>query len=178
MTTRRLVLKLAGAAFASAVLPLRAATLSEAARKALEHSHLVYLTPLKRDGSESRCHAEVWFVFDGHDVFVVTAAKAWRRRAIANGLNRARLWVGEFGNWQRANGKYRQAPELLAVATTVDDKAEQARVLDLYGDKYRLEWIVWGPRFKNGLADGSRVMLRYSPTSGAASTGPTATSVN
>lgn len=172
MATRRLVLELTGAVLASAALPLRAAAPIPAANKALEHSDLVYITPLKRDGSESRCHAEVWFVFDGHDVFVVTAAKAWRSRAIANGLNHARLWVGEYGNWQRANGKFRQAPELLAVAATVDDKAEQGRVLDLYGDKYRLEWMVWGPRFKDGLADGSRVMLRYSPLSGAASAPP------
>jgi hypothetical protein len=165
MNTRRHVLQLTGAVLACAALPLRAAAPLPAARKALEDSDLVYITPLKRDGGESRCHAEVWFVFDGHDVFVVTAAKAWRRRAIAEGLNRARLWVGDYGNWQRSNGKFRQAPELLAVAATVDDKAEQARVLDLYGDKYRLEWIVWGRRFKNGLADGSRVMLRYSPIS-------------
>jgi hypothetical protein len=93
----------------------------------------------------------------------VSATGAWRCRAIAGGLTRARLWVGEYGNWQKSDGKYRQAPQLTAVGTRVDDNSEQARVLDLFGDKYRLEWVVWGPRFKNGLADGSRVMLRYSP---------------
>jgi len=163
VTTRRGLLQLAGSALATAALPLRGATPSQAAQQALAESDLVYITPLKRDGTESRCHAEVWFAYDGHDLFVVTASTAWRSRAIAQGLPQARLWVGEYGNWQKADGKYRQGPELLALGTTVDDAAEQTRVLELLGDKYRLEWIVWGPRFKNGLADGSRVMLRYAP---------------
>jgi hypothetical protein len=165
MTTRRSLLQLAGAVLASAVVPARAAAAASAARQALHDSDLVYITPLKRDGGESRCHAEVWFAYDGHDLFVVTSSTAWRSRAIAQGLNRARLWVGDFGNWQKSDGKYRQAPELMAVGAGVDDATEQTRVLELFGDKYRLEWIVWGPRFKNGLADGSRVMLRYAPVS-------------
>jgi hypothetical protein len=164
VTTRRGILRLAGTALATAALPVRAAALSAATVQALQDSDLVYITPLKRDGSESRCHAEVWFAYDGHDLFVVTASTAWRRRAIAEGLKQARLWVGEYGNWQKSDGKYRQAPELTAVGANVEDTAEQTRVLELMGKKYHLEWIVWGPRFKNGLADGSRVMLRYSPT--------------
>jgi hypothetical protein len=163
VTTRRCLLQLAGSALAASALPLRGAALSDAARQALADSDLVYITPLKRNGAESHCHAEVWFAYDGHDLFVVTASTAWRSRAIAEGLPQARLWVGDYGNWQKADGRYRQAPELTAVGAGVADTAEQSRVLALFGDKYRLEWIVWGPRFKNGLADGSRVMLRYSP---------------
>ena len=165
VATRRVLLQLAGSALAVAALPVRGAAVSEAARQALVESELVYITPLKRDGAESRCHAEVWFAYDGKDVFVVTASTAWRSRAIAQGLDRARLWVGEYGNWQKADGKYRQAPELVAFGSAVTDAGEQQRVLELLGDKYRLEWIVWGPRFKNGLADASRTMLRYSPVS-------------
>jgi hypothetical protein len=43
----------------------------------------------------------------------------------------------------------------------VKDADSQTSVLDAMGDKYPLEWVIWGPRFRNGLADGSRVMLRY-----------------
>ena len=42
---------------------------------------VVYLTPLRSDGSESRCHAEIWFVADGDDVFVCTPGDSWRAQA-------------------------------------------------------------------------------------------------
>jgi len=50
-----------------------------------------------------------------------------------------------------------------AEATVVIDKSVEEKALQLLGDKYSMEWIVWGPRFRKGLADGSRVMLRYRP---------------
>lgn len=164
MFTRRRLLAYSGAVCAFGAAQLRAAPLSQEALTALAGSDVVYITPLKHDASESRCHAEVWFVFDGTNVFVVTSSKAWRARAIQRGLNRARMWVGEFGNWEHANDAFRKAPELVATGTLVTDADAQKRVLDRYGDKYRLDWIVWGPRFRNGIADGSRVMLQYAPT--------------
>ncbi len=145
-------------------LSLRAATsVSDAAQKALEQSQTIYITPLKKAGGESKCHAEVWFAYDGNDIYVVTSSKAWRARAISLGFTQARMWVGEFGVWQRATEKFRKAPELTATAALVRDAAKQAQVLDRFGEKYSAEWSNWGPRFRNGLQDGSRVMLRYSP---------------
>ena len=55
-------------------------------------------------------------------------------------------------------------PALEARAAFVPGAPEQNMVLDAMGEKYHSEWFRWGPRFRNGLADGSRVMLRYSPT--------------
>ena len=171
MITRRTVLQLAGAALVIGPVPLRAATavISDPARKALRESDRVYITPLKKGGAESTCHAEVWFAFDGASAFVVTSSKAWRARAVTLGLNQARLWVGEYGEWKDAKEAYRKAPELLATATLVEDPQTQTRALDLFGQKYHLEWLVWGPRFRNGLKDGSRVMLQYTPTGGVLS---------
>ena len=37
------------------------------------------------------------------------------------------------------------------------------RALEAFGAKYADEWGSWGPRFRDGLADGSRVLLRYRP---------------
>jgi hypothetical protein len=171
MITRRTILQLAGAALAVGSAPLRAATavIATPAQAALGKSDLVYITPLKNGGAESTCHAEVWFAFDGASVFVVTSSKAWRARAIASGLNQARLWVGEYGEWKGAKDAYREAPELLTTAVLIDDLPTQSRALEIFGEKYRLEWLVWGPRFRNGLKDGSRVMLQYTPTGGALS---------
>jgi hypothetical protein len=164
MITRRTLLGYSGAVLAIGATPLRAAVLSDAALQALAKSDVVYITPLKQDASESRCHAEVWFVFDGTDLFVVTSSKAWRAKAIQRGWNRARMWVGEFGNWQNAKEAYRKAPELLATGVLISDSSQQKQVLERFGDKYHLEWLLWGPKFRNGIADGSRVMLQYAPT--------------
>ena len=134
-------------------------------KSAMRDSSLIYLTPIKSDGQESKCQAEVWFAHDGVDMYVCTGVKTWRARAASKGLNRARVWVGELGEWKGTNGKYKTLPQLDAEATVVIDKSAEEKALELLGDKYSLEWIVWGPRFRKGLADGSRVMLRYRPLS-------------
>jgi len=162
MISRRTILKLAGAALAMSAAPLRAA-LTDPAKQALGKSDTIYITPLKKGGTESTCHAEVWFVFESGSIYVVTSSKAWRARAISSGLTQARMWVGEFGVWKDSKEAYRKAPEILASGELVADAATQAQVLETFGSKYHLEWVVWGPRFRNGLKDGSRVMLRYTP---------------
>lgn len=163
MINRRNVMAAAGAALAAAALPRARAEIAATTRSVLDESELVYLTPLKRDGGESRCHGEVWFEFDGADIWVVTASDAWRANAVRAGLNRARVWVGEFGVWTDAADEFRAAPMLNTQATLITDPQVHARVLDRMGDKYTLEWIVWGSRFRKGLEDGSRVLLRYRP---------------
>ncbi|HEY6597988.1 MAG TPA: hypothetical protein VIZ30_01690 [Pseudomonadales bacterium] len=165
MITRRVLLKWSGAAFFAGVgSRLAASSATDGAKAALEESDLVYLTPLKRDASESTCHAEIWFVFDGADVYVVTSSTAWRAQAVSRGLTQARLWVGEFGNWKDAKDAYRRAPEFMASAAIVNDAQVHATVLERFGKKYSVEWLYYGPKFRDGLQDGSRVMLRYTPT--------------
>ena len=128
----------------------------------LETSQLVYLTPIKGNGEESRCKAEIWFSHHDGDVFVVTPPEAWRAEAVRKGLTRARLWVGEFGVWTESDGAFRDAPEFLATAAIETDTQVQARVLSTMGEKYaQTGWGRWGQRFKDGLVEGSRVMIRY-----------------
>ena len=133
------------------------------AKKAMAKSPLVYLTPMRSDGKESACHAEVWFAHRGDDVYVVTSSSAWRAQAIDKGLDRARIWVGDYGPW-RGNSKFKSAPNYMAKAGVVakGDSAIES-VLSLMGEKYASEWGKWGPRFRSALGDGSRVMLRYRP---------------
>jgi hypothetical protein len=137
--------------------------LPQAARDALAASPLVYVSPLKKDGGESTCHGEVWFVQDGKDVVLVTAVDRWKARSVRGGLDRARLWVGDFGVWTRADGKYKAAPTFVAKVSFDADPAARSRVLEAFGKKYPAEWDKWSPRFRDGLADGSRVLLRYVP---------------
>jgi hypothetical protein len=138
---------------------------SKAAQAAIETSKLIYITPVKSDGKESACHAEVWFYADGADLLVVTKQELWRSQAIQRGLDRARIWVGDHGVWKSSDGAFRNAPSFLAQAEHISSDAQAVgRTLKAMGAKYADEgWSTYGPRFKKGLADGSRVLLRYRP---------------
>jgi hypothetical protein len=138
---------------------------SKAAQAAIETSKLIYITPVKSDGKESACHAEVWFYADGADLLVVTKQALWRSQAIQRGLDRARIWVGDHGVWKSSDGAFRNAPSFLAQAEHISGDAQAVgRTLKAMGAKYADEgWSTYGPRFKKGLADGSRVLLRYRP---------------
>jgi hypothetical protein len=161
ITRRELLVASAAAALLPRAAFAGASALSEAARAALGTSPLVYVSTLKRDGSESRCHAEVWFVRDGDSALVVTGAQAWRAAAIGKGLTRARLWVGDHGVWSPDQKSYQALPSFLAEASLEKSAAQHDHALALFGSKYTKEWGSWGPRFKDGLADGSRVLIRY-----------------
>ena len=138
--------------------------LPDAARAALGKSPLIYLSPLKTDGAESACHGEVWFVQDGADLLVVTASDRWKARAVRRGLDRARIWVGDFGRWKRSRGRYKAGPTFLAKGRFDADTSVAERALASFGAKYPDEWEKWEPRFRKGLADGSRVLIRYRPS--------------
>jgi hypothetical protein len=167
--SRRGFLEAAVVVSGALLLPARSAfsdtgfALSADAKKAMAKSPLVYLTPMRSDGKESACHAEVWFAHRGDDVYVVTSSSAWRAQAIDKGLDRARIWVGDYGPW-RGDSKFKSAPNYMAKAGVVakGDSAIES-VLSLMGEKYASEWGKWGPRFRSALGDGSRVMLRYRP---------------
>ena len=160
MTTRRTFV--VGAALASAWPILHRVAWADDAATGLTTSKLIYLTPLKSDGAESRCKAEIWFAYHDGACFVVTPPDAWRAQAVTQGLTKARIWVGEFGIWTDADDAFRQAPELMATASIETDAGVQAAVLEAMGGKYGDDgWRRWGPRFREGLSDGSRVMIRY-----------------
>jgi hypothetical protein len=164
--TRRAFLEAGLIASAGLGLPLRAFAWEqpEALAQAISESPLVYVSPLRSNGDESRCHAEVWFVADEGSLWVVTDSKRWRAAAIGLGLRTARLWVGDFGLWKKSKGRYRQAPGCVALARIDSDPAAHDNALQLFGKKYASAWESWGPRFKNGLASGERVLIRYAPT--------------
>ena len=156
MISRRALLKTTAAV---ALLPLAARAVDQEAE-----SRLVYITPIQSSGAESSCQSEVWFANHAGAMYVVTSAEAWRAEAVRRGLTSARIWVGDVGPVGRSGGKYRDLPKVEASASLETDAGVQAEVLAAMGGKYNDEWGTWGPRFKNGLADGSRVMLKYVPT--------------
>ena len=128
---------------------------------ALDKSQLIYLTPVVSGGRESACHGEVWFVQHQKEIFVITPADTWRAEAVRRGFKRAKIWIGEFGVWKRAEDRYRSAPYLEIEGRIETDAAVHSELLPKFGRKYANGWDSWGPRFRDGLANGARVMLRY-----------------
>ena len=153
---RRDLIKMGVAALATAAVPIRAA---DPARVALTESNLVYLSPVKADGTLSSCQAEVWYVMLGPDVYVCTSSGSWRARAPGNGASQTKIWVGDLGVWRSAN--YQSLPSVMANASVESDASRIEAALQVFGNKYASEWGRWGPRFRSGLKDGSRTMLRY-----------------
>jgi hypothetical protein len=168
--SRRTFLRAGSAAAAALLLPGgrlaadEAFALPDATRAALGKSPLIYLSPLKSDGTESSCHGEVWFAQDGSDLLVVTASDRWKALAVRRGLDRARVWVGDFGRWKWSLGRYKTGPTFLVKGRFDADSSVAERALGAFGAKYPDEWDKWEPRFREGLADGSRVLIRYRPT--------------
>ena len=157
---RREVLRGAGLLLGAVLLPrLRARGvepygLPEDVRAKLEESALVTISPLHRDGRESHCHGEVWFLFDGGDVLISTERTTWKARALASDRDGARIWVGKLD---------RGGSTFLARARAERDRAAFERLLEAFGRKYPEGWQKWEPRFKQGYEDGSRILIRYEP---------------
>ena len=145
-----------------------APALSESTRTALAQSKYVYVSPIKTDGEESRCHGEVWYGWFEGSVFMSCAPDSWKARAIAKGLGRARVWVGDYGRWKKVLGEnpdFLNGPRFEAAAGVSEDTDQVARLLAELARKYPKEFPGWKDRMETGHRDGSRLLLRYTPVS-------------
>jgi len=138
--------------------------LSPAVVAQLKKNSLVYISPLKSNGEESRCHGEVWYFVDGDAVVIGASSTGWKVKAVQSGLGEARLWVGDFGMGSSVGDKYKAGAHFRARVEAVKDDALFGRLLTAYGERYPGEWGKWKPRFEKGYADGTRVLLRYTPS--------------
>ncbi len=148
-----------------------ALTLPKATRELLTSSPYVYISPLKMDGEESRCHGEVWYAWIDGAVVVTVASDRWKARALKRGLHGARIWVGDHGRWKGVvanNEAFRAAPSFGAQAEIVTDEQVLEQLLAAYDQKYPKEIGRWRDRMRSGYHDGSRVLIRYVPRNASA----------
>ena len=134
--------------------------------RALEESGFVYVSPLRADGGESRCHGEVWYGWLDGAVVIATRTGTWKARALSRGLDRARIWVGDHGRVKGEPGPdapFRKAPSFEAEAEISRDPALLDRLLALYERKYPKEIGRWRDRMRREFEAGERVLIRYRP---------------
>lgn len=136
--------------------------------EALEKIEFAYVNPRLADGSASTCHGEVWFAWLDGTVVTTTSSGSWKARALARGLDRARLWFGSYGRWKGRvgggrNEAFRRGPNFAARVTRERDPAVLDRVLAVYERKYPAEIGRWRERMRREVASGERVILRYRP---------------
>jgi len=132
---------------------------------ALEQSEFAYVSPLRSDGSASTCHGEVWYAWLDDTIVTTTSRESWKARAVARGLDRARIWIGSYGRWKRIAGgrneAFRRGPNFVAHASVEPDAAVLDPLLEVYGRKYPGEIGRWRERMRREVASGERVILRY-----------------
>lgn len=128
-----------------------AASLSETQLKQLAESKYVYVSSQRKDGSFSP-PAEIWFMVHDGSVWVGTLKKSWRARRIAAGRTAAKVRIGSP-----------TGPEFDATAAIVSDAAAWKVLFDSLARKYPDGWPKHEKAFRDGAADGTRVLIRYSP---------------
>ncbi len=139
---------------------------SEKLVEILRDSSYVYVSPLRSGGGESTCHGEVWYGWIDGSVVLITSNASWKARSLGEGLDSARIWVGDYGRWKKLIGRneaFRAGPTFDARASGVRDEALLDRLLEVYETKYPKEIDDWRDRMRSGFDDGTRVLIRYTP---------------
>lgn len=135
------------------------AALSPDLAKLLETSDFVYISSTRKDGTLSR-PAEIWFMYRDGAVWIGTRPDSWRVKRIRWGRPQARISIGKP-----------DGPAFLARGELVKDTAAEKALLETYAKKYAAGWGKWEKSFRDGFADGSRVLVKYTPV-GDAGKGP------
>ena len=119
--------------------------------RALREAKYIYIQSERKSGERGKA-AEIWFYYDGKDVYVGTPPTSWRVRRIKHGRPKARIAVG------KADG-----PTFEAKGEIVRDAAMERHLMDDYAHKYPEGWARFADKFRDGFKSGERVLVRYTP---------------
>jgi hypothetical protein len=152
MIDRRRVLFILGVATLSLLLPRWSPALSPEIEDGLKTSKFVYISSTRKDGTLSK-PAEIWFMYWNGSVYVGSSPKSWRARRINWKRPGAKIWVGK-----------RDGPSFAASGAIVKEPEAEQALLKTYAEKYADGWSKWEKSFREGFKDGSRVLIKYTPT--------------
>ena len=119
--------------------------------KALESSTYAYIASTRKDGTLSK-PAEIWYLWHKGALYVATPKTTWRVRRIEAGRPQAKIWVGKP-----------DGPSFVATGALVNSPEINAVMFETFAKKYADHWKSYEERFRTGLKDGSRVLVRYTP---------------
>ncbi|MBI3302639.1 MAG: hypothetical protein HYZ72_11290 [Deltaproteobacteria bacterium] len=133
---------------ASAV-PAQSASLTPELQKALDSSKYVYIQSTRKDGKLGK-PAEIWFMHHNSAVWVASPVTTYRVKRIQAGQTKAKVWIGKT-----------DGPSFNAKGSIVKDPEVNKVMFEVYAKKYGSGWSSLEKKFRDELADGSRVLIKY-----------------
>lgn len=129
----------------------RATELPAAVRDQLTSATYVYISTQRKSGGFGKA-AEIWFMYHDGAVWVGTPPTSWRVKRIKHHRPNARIAVGKP-----------VGPSFDAVGSIVKDQKVADLLFETYAKKYPDRWPAYAQKFKDGMKDGSRVLVKYVP---------------
>lgn len=151
ITSRLVILTVLVALVFPVVSVPQASALSSDLEAALRTSTYVYIASKRKDGSFGK-PAEIWFMYQDGAVWVASPTTTWRARRIKANRPKARIAIG------KADG-----PTFKAKGSVVRDTALYEQMYRTFATKYPDGWPKYEQQFRKGLADGTRVLIKYEP---------------
>jgi len=142
-----LVCTLVGACLFST--PAQSAALSADQQKALDSAKYVYIQSSRKDGKLSK-PAEIWFMHYKDAVWVASPVTTHRVKRIKAGQTKAKIAIGKP-----------DGPSFTAKGSLMKDPEVNKVMFETYAKKYADGWSSYEKQFKDGLADGSRTLIKY-----------------
>lgn len=133
------------------VKPAQSGSLSPELQKALESSKYIYLQSTREKGGLSKA-AEIWFMYHKGAVWVCSPTTTYRVKRIQAGKTAAKIAVGKP-----------DGPSFNAKGSLVKDPEVNKALFEAYAKKYASDWTSYEKKFHEGLADGSRTLVKYDP---------------
>jgi general stress protein 26 len=133
------------------VAPVQSASLSPELQKALDSSKYVYIQSTRKDGAPGKA-AEIWFMHHNGAVWVASPVTTYRVKRIKAGQTKAKIAVGKS-----------DGPSFTAKGSLVKDPEVNKVMFEMYAKKYANDWSSYEKKFREGLTDGSRTLIKYEP---------------
>jgi len=128
------------------------ASLSPELQKALETSQYVYIQTERKDGTLGKA-AEIWFLYHNGAVWVASPMTTHRVKRIQAGHTKAKIAIGKVGGLA-----------FNAKGSLAKDPAVNNVMFETFAKKYPDGWASFEKNFRDGLANGSRTLIKYEPT--------------
>lgn len=132
-------------------VPAWSGSLSPELQKALESSKYIYVQSTRGNGELSK-PAEIWFMVHNGAVWLCSPVTTHRVKRIQAGKTEAKIAVGKS-----------DGPSFKAKGSLVKDPEVNKALFEAYAKKYAGDWTSYEKKFHEGLADGSRTLVKYDP---------------